>query len=56
MLFVHVGEQQILGARFGIRAIPVQAFFDSNGKEVFRHEGFYPQAEIEKKLAAMGVS
>jgi len=54
VLFVHVGEQQILGARFGIRAIPVQAFFDSNGKEVFRHEGFYPQNDIEKKLAAMG--
>jgi len=56
VIFVHVGEQQILGARFGIRAIPVQAFFDKTGKEVFRHEGFYPQTEIEKKLAAMGVS
>ncbi len=56
VIFVHVGEQQILGARFGIRSIPVQAFFDSNGREVFRHEGFYPQTEIEKKLAAMGVS
>ena len=56
VIFVHVGEQQILGARFGIRSIPVQAFFDKTGKEVFRHEGFYPQTEIEKKLAAMGVS
>jgi len=56
VIFVHVGEQQILGARFGIRSIPVQAFFDNNGQEVFRHEGFYPQAEIEKKLAAMGAS
>lgn len=56
VVFVHVGEQQILGARFGIRSIPVQAFFDSKGREVFRHEGFYPQTEIEKKLAAMGVS
>ncbi len=56
VIFVHVGEQQILSARFGIRSIPAQAFFDSNGQEVFRHEGFYPQAEIEKKLAAMGVS
>ena len=56
VIFVHVGEEQILGARFGIRAIPVQAFFDRNGREVFRHEGFYPQKEIERKLAAMGVS
>jgi len=53
--FVHVGEEKILGARYGIKSIPVQAFFDKTGKEVFRHTGFYPQAEVEKKLAEMGV-
>ena len=56
VIFVHVGKEQVLGARFGIRAIPVQAFFDSKGREVFRHEGFYPQSEIEKILATLGVS
>lgn len=55
ILFVHVGEEQILGARFGIRSIPVQVFFDDTGREVFRHVGFYAQNVIEKKLAAMGV-
>lgn len=55
ILFVHVGEEQILGARFGIRSIPVQVFFDDTGREVFRHVGFYAQNLIEKKLAAMGV-
>jgi thioredoxin 1 len=55
IVFVHVGEEQILGARFGITSIPVQAFFDKTGKEVFRHTGFYPQAEVEKKLGEMGV-
>jgi len=55
VLFVHVREKQILAARYGIETIPVQIFFDRTGKEVFRHVGFWPQAEIEKKLAEMGV-
>jgi thiol-disulfide isomerase/thioredoxin len=55
IVFVHVGEEQILSARYGINLIPVQVFFDKDGGEFFRHVGFFPQAEIEKKLAAMGV-
>jgi len=55
VLFVHVGQEQILAARYGIQTIPVQFFYDKDGKEVFRHVGFWPQAEIEKKLAEMGV-
>jgi thiol-disulfide isomerase/thioredoxin len=56
IIFVHVGEEQILGARYGITSIPVQAFFDRSGKETFRHTGFFAQVEVEKKLAEMGVN
>lgn len=45
----------LLAARYGAQGIPVQVFFDAAGEEVFRHEGFYPQEEIEKKLADMGI-
>lgn len=55
VLFVHVGQEQILAARYGIQTIPMQFFYDKDGKEVFRHTGFWPQVEIEKKLAEMGV-
>jgi thioredoxin 1 len=55
IVFVHVGEEQILGARYGISSIPVQAFFDRSGKEIFRHTGFFAQAEVEQKLVEMGV-
>jgi len=55
ILFVHVGKEKILAVRYGIRAIPVQVFFDKDGKEVFRHVGFFPQDEIEKKLKEIGV-
>jgi len=56
VLFVHVGQEQILAARYGIQSIPMQFFYDKEGKEVFRHLGFWPQVEIEKKLAEMGVA
>lgn len=55
VLFVHVREQQILASRYGIQSIPVQVFFDKDGKEVFRHTGFFAQAECEKKMAELGV-
>lgn len=55
VLFIHVGEEQILAARYGVRAIPVQVFFDKDGREVFRHTGFFPKSSIEKQLVEMGV-
>jgi thiol-disulfide isomerase/thioredoxin len=55
VVFIHVGQEQILASRYGIQSIPAQFFYDKDGKEVFRHVGFWPQDEIEKKLAEMGV-
>ena len=55
VVFVHTGQEQILASRYGIKTIPMQFFYDKDGKEVFRHIGFWPQDEIEKKLAEMGV-
>jgi thiol-disulfide isomerase/thioredoxin len=55
ILFVHVREEQVLAGRYGVQSIPTQVFFDKDGREVYRHTGFYPQAEIEKHMAKMGV-
>ncbi|MFN2352954.1 MAG: thioredoxin domain-containing protein [Desulfopila sp.] len=55
VVFVHVGEEQILAARYGIGSIPVQVFFDAQGREVFRHTGFFAEEEVVKQLALMGV-
>jgi len=55
VLFIHVREQQILAYRYGVQSIPTQVFFDKDGKEVFRHNGFFPQEEIEKKLKELGI-
>lgn len=56
VVFVPVREEQVLAARYGIRSIPVQAFFDAKGGEVFRHVGFFSEAQILKQLSRMGVS
>lgn len=55
VVFVHVGEEQILAARYGIQSIPVQVFFDSLGNEVFRHVGFYPEKEVIAQLEKLGL-
>jgi len=55
VVFVNVREKAILGSRFGIESIPVQAFYDKNGKEVFRHVGFFAENDVLKQLSEMGV-
>ena len=55
ILFIHSRQEALLAGRYGVRAIPTQVFFDRNGREVFRHSGYYPQNQIEKHLAEMGV-
>jgi thioredoxin 1 len=41
--------------QYRIRLIPTQIFFDPEGQEVFRHEGFMDKQSIEAKFAEMGV-
>ncbi|MHB0913191.1 MAG: thioredoxin family protein [Armatimonadota bacterium] len=55
MVLVNTDEEPILAVRYRIRAIPVQAFFDKAGTEVFRHVGFFPKEQIAAKLAEIGV-
>jgi thioredoxin 1 len=49
-------KDQIIAARYNIRMIPAQLFYDSSGKEFFRHFGMYSQQEVEKKLTEMFMS
>jgi thioredoxin-like negative regulator of GroEL len=55
IVFLPVREEQLLASRYGIRSIPVQGFYDRDGKEIFRHTGFFPQEECEKWLKKAGV-
>lgn len=42
--------------QYKIRAIPTQVFLDKDGREFFRHMGFFPAAEIRKVLEKQGIT
>lgn len=42
-------------SRYRIRLIPTQIFYDADGNEVYRHEGFMDKQSIKMKFAEMGV-
>jgi thioredoxin 1 len=48
-------EEKHFAQKYGIKLIPTQVFLDENGKEFHRHEGFYPEAEIDKVLQGKGL-
>ena len=52
---VWTAEGRPFGEQYKIRAIPTQIFLDKDGKEYFRHEGFFPKKEIVKILKKKGV-
>lgn len=52
---VWTDEGKPYAGKFGIKLIPTQVFLDEKGKEFFRHEGFYPEKEIDKLLNGKGV-
>jgi thioredoxin 1 len=41
--------------QYKIRVIPTQVFLDTQGKEYFRHEGYFPYEALEKILKQKGV-
>ncbi|MBU1044063.1 MAG: thioredoxin family protein [Candidatus Omnitrophica bacterium] len=53
---VWTEEGKKYGNEYHIRVIPTQVFLDKTGKEIFRHEGFFPKVEIEKILNNAGIS
>jgi thioredoxin 1 len=48
-------DQKKYAEKYDINLIPTQVFLDSKGKEFFRHEGFYPEKDIDKLLTKKGL-
>ncbi len=53
--FIDVWENPKAGDPYNIRMIPTQVFFDADGNEVWRHEGFLPKADFVAKFGELGV-
>lgn len=51
--FIDVWENPDKGKVYGIRAIPTQIFYDKQGKERERHEGFMDEKQIRQRVDAL---
>ena len=56
IIFIDVWENREQSARFNLRAIPTQIFYNELGDEVYRHVGFFDEKSIVEQLTKMGVA
>ncbi len=54
--FIDVWDNPDAGNLYGIATIPTQIFYDANGRELFRHEGYFPREDILAKWQELGVA
>lgn len=55
IVFIDVWKHKNEPQKYGIRAIPTQIFYDRDGKEVYRHEGFMDKKSIVNLFRKLGV-
>ena len=55
IVFIDVWKNPDETPKYGIRDIPTQIFYDKDGKEVMRHEGYFDKESIIKVMAKLGV-
>jgi len=52
--FVDVWKDPAAAQPYGIRVIPTQIFFATDGTELFRHEGYFSREDILAKWRELG--
>lgn len=55
IVFIDVWKDNSAAEEYGIQSIPTQIFLDENGKEFFRHVGFFSKESILKTFADHGI-
>lgn len=53
--FIDVWKDREAGEKYNIRSIPTQIIYDADGKELFRHTGFWSRECIEAKIEELGI-
>ena len=54
VVFYDVWKDPTPARKYGIQLIPTQVFVNPQGREIFRHVGFFPKADILKMLKEKG--
>lgn len=55
VVFIDVWQNPEASKAHNINLIPTQIFLDAEGKELYRHEGFFAKADILAKWKELGV-
>lgn len=55
IVFINLLEDPEQQYVYKLKALPTQVFYDAEGKEVFRHIGFFSEKDIVAQLNSMGV-
>ena len=53
--FINISENREAAAAYQVRAIPTQVFYDTHGREFYRHLGYYPKEDIVAKFKEQGI-
>jgi thioredoxin 1 len=53
--FIDVWKNPTEAPKYGVKIIPTQIFFGPDGKELFRHEGFFSREDILAKWKELGI-
>ena len=56
IILLEIAEYRNLANKYKVRVIPTQIFFDQNGEQYWRHEGFLSKEDILKKLKETGAA
>lgn len=55
VVYVDVWKEPDAGRAYRIRMIPTQVLFNAAGQEIYRHEGWWPKADILAAWKELGV-
>jgi thioredoxin 1 len=55
VVFVDVWQNPDAGKAYNVEMIPTQIFYDAEGRELFRHVGFFAKEDILAKWKELGV-
>ena len=53
--FIDVWKNPEMGNKYGIQMIPTQIFYDADGKELYRHSGFFTKEDILAKWSELKI-
>jgi thioredoxin 1 len=56
VVFIDLRDDPDAAARYKVQLIPTQIFYDPNGQELFRHEGFFAKDDILAQWKELGFS